>query len=279
LRTALPGAAAVLLLFAGCRAMPLARRPDRAVLRAMLDAQAAARMDVVDFSKPNQANVTAFDPYLAPLILEEISSGTSAASFGVVFDVDGRVRVDSSRPTVYYWQQFAELNGKVHEQLAFAWIYPDRSGSPGLVQGVRQTLDRNGFPFVYEVLPRHARGRVAYVSLELESEATRALGGPLAGNRYTVEPDAAQLPDVVVAGTTADGPEPMGPYLYLRSGTREISHLHCRCSPTRFKKLRHDRQYELVRGELLAVFGIPSPWSEEASAELVRCLRLGGTPP
>jgi hypothetical protein len=141
-------------------------------------------------------------------------------------------------------------------------------------------LDHRGFAIVWEVLSSEAGLRVLYVSKPIEDAARRQYGDPLPDRRFVVEPHVAEHPDVVVARIVGDGPQPMGPFVYLDYPARRVSTLICRCEPSQVDLFPQSRMYRLValeqvdsavrqvidralahdRGGSLRLLRLPSDW-------------------
>jgi hypothetical protein len=84
-----------------------------------------------------------------------------------------------------------------------------------------------------------------YVSQSLEDRVSQTVGTPLPGRRFSVEPSIEEAPNVVVAGVFEDGPTPLGPYVYLEAGTRNIVSVLCRCSPAQVEEVVATDAYDL----------------------------------
>jgi hypothetical protein len=220
---------------------------------------------------PEQRQGLDFDVYLAPMLVQELAPAAPAAArpdrFGAVIrDASGRLAVDPERPTVYYRRDEAALADRSRPRLAFLWCYGGgAAGKEGFaVQGVRWTLGRDGLPAIFEVLAARSEARRLYASESLERASRAHFGEPLPGRRLAVEGEAREPPAAEFAGLVEDGPAPMGAFVYLEAGTREIVNLLCRCDRTRFQTLESDGRFRLAPLEELAALGIEDPeWSEE----------------
>lgn len=189
--------------------------------------------------------------YLAPLIMQGPRDPSAAtldfARFGAVWPADGGPpRVATEQLTVYFFPSQAMLNGRPHDQWNYVWFYPPPAGAKRLQwRGFRTTLDADGLPAVWEWAADDAPLRVLFVSAALAVAAEKAFGPPLPGRRYAVEPAVADQPQVVVPRLLADGPQPMGPYVYLDGQDLGLTTLLCRCSPGLVERWFVDVQYEL----------------------------------
>ncbi|KHE91760.1 MAG: hypothetical protein K8F52_07910 [Candidatus Scalindua rubra] len=233
--------------------------------------------DVVNLYKPIHPEIhdsPGFDIYMAPLIIQEIPSGGAGDMtdrFGfVTADSSGRLHIDSTRPVVYYFQSYIDLGGSVHQQISYLWCY-DRGNTEyfgeniGIaVQGIRMTMDSDGFPAIIELLGDTSNYRILYVSKTLEETTVDIFGKPLPGRKYSIERNQEDLPDIVVARVVERGPEPSGPFVYIQSCSHDITTLLCRCENTQFRDIEEDVLYELLPIEELYIVGInDTSWSQE----------------
>lgn len=184
-------------------------------------------LGLVRLLKPDMEAEVGLDPYLAPLLYIEEGEHARLLDDTVWFQDSGLVRGDH------------ELR-----QLSFAWARILPSGELA-VQALRMTCDREGYPALYEVL-------------------SGPHGAPA---QWTVESlaQAQPLPGASLVARIADGPAPMGPYVYLEAASADVQRLHCRCSPSHFDTLAGDRTYALVPwDEASAPFELELPAPERA---------------
>jgi hypothetical protein len=107
-------------------------------------------------------------------------------------------------------------------------------------------LDHRGFAMMWEILSSDASLRVFFVSKTVERAAERVYGRPLPDRRYCVEPSLEQHPDIVVARIVGDGPQPMGPILYLEHSNHHVTNVICRCEPSQADLFPRTREYQLI---------------------------------
>ncbi len=193
---------------------------------------------------------------LAPLILVE---GEETGQWGAVTD-EGDV-APSAAPVVYYGEGQALAGGQPRRQFDYHWWHRASADAPWAAQGVRITVDDDGLPLTWEVLRDDSGLRVLYVSEKLERRARRHHGEPLDGRAFTLERSTGDTPRVVVARALADGPVPMGPWAYLRSGAGEVTSLICRCMPSQTTGPLERTDYQLRVWNDLS--GRRSPWTQE----------------
>ncbi len=230
--------------------------------RASIRDRSQRQLIAADFYKPRQNSDADFGIEMTPLIVQELAgdttSGTHPDRFGTIrWDGDGRVRVDTGTPAVYFAKSTAILRQNTYEQITFAWFYPQSVAPNALAaQGVRMTLDTEGFPLVWEVLADTTAKTLVFVTESLEAGAVKRFGTVRHGRRYAVEPSVSNLPDVVLPRLIADGPMPMGPWVYLRAATRDVTTLLCRCSPSEVDELVEAPYYDLLPLESLADLGL-----------------------
>jgi hypothetical protein len=212
----------------------------------------------------------AFDPYLAPLFYRDPDDDDTPPFGTVGLGPEGRPVVDPDRRAVYFAVDAAVLGGAEHPRLAFVWACPGADGAPAF-QGLRATLDAQGYPALIEVLVDSSGARVVYVSQGLERAAEEAFGEPLPGRELAVEPDLERHPEVIVPRAFVEGPAPMGPFVYERD--LDVATLHCRCRPAHVGEVLGGVEYELRPLEQLAAIGVaPPPWPGPPALDA--CLRL-----
>ncbi|MEE9297277.1 MAG: hypothetical protein V3W34_20240 [Phycisphaerae bacterium] len=208
-----------------------------------------SRFHSADFFKPNADETRGVAPELAPLIVQQISKAVSqvdhGARFGALHVVGRDWWVDADRPTVYFDSSTAVLQAKPYRQLVFSWVYAKTACNFGS-QGVRMTLDAEGFPFIWEVAHGFGGVKHIYIARSLEEAAADQFGPPLPGRRYSIEAGLSQCPDAVVARVLDDGPIPMGPFVYLDDHCNTVRTLICRCMPAQVDEFVHTVYYDLV---------------------------------
>lgn len=194
---------------------------------------AAARRAVYDASdrwydraalwKPAGSSGPAFD--LAPLLILETGATGDAAG-------PAEVRFEESS---------IEIHGRSYRRWTFVW-----GGDGAGLQGLRMTLDSEGFPAIYEILGDSSGARLIFVSSAVEQAASAAFGAPLTGRRFTVERSIDETPRVVVPGILEPGPAPLGPFVYLSAEARDVTSLICRCMPSLVEVIDTNTEYALV---------------------------------
>jgi hypothetical protein len=180
--------------------------------------------------KPAEGTVDGKAWTFAPLLIQEVPRPDS-------------VGLDQpSAPTVvYYRESSTRIGGRDYSQWSYVWSYPDAES----VQGIRLTVGADGFPAVYEVLHDSSGARLLFVADVLEQEARETFGARLPGRRFTVEREVEQTPDVVVGGTLESGPTPLGPFVYVWEGSRDVNTVICRCMPSRVVSIPTTATYDL----------------------------------
>lgn len=172
---------------------------------------------------------------LAPLIVEEAIPGFDSAAL----------------PPVQATMSETLIDGRRHPQFIYRWQYPGAQANPGALaaQGIRITLNSAGQPVIWEVLADTSGAKLIFVSHSLEAAARAEFGPPLPDRRFSVERGGAQSPETVVARVIEDGPTPMGPVVYLRAGTHDVSTLICRCMPSQAETIVAQQNYPLTTGQ------------------------------
>lgn len=190
--------------------------------------------------------------WMAPLVVHEQATapteGDAANRFGaLVTGPSAEWSIDSRRATVYQTTKRIRIGERSYVQQSFLWFYrPARDGAVPRWRGLRQTLNRRGFPVVLESLSSDTSSRVFFVAKSLENAAARQFGGPLPGRRYSTEPPCVESADTIVARVVRDGPQPMGPYVYLDHAALAITTMKCRCEPAQVAGFSQSRHYRLV---------------------------------
>jgi hypothetical protein len=167
-------------------------------------------------------------------------------------DSPGSISTES--PVVYWELRDALMTGRHRSQIVYAWFQvspvagssASGDGDPFHVQGIRMTLDDDGAPLLWEVLPRVRGQRLVFVSRRLEEAAGRVFGAPLPGRRYAIEGPIEDCPDTLVVRVLEDGPLPMGPWVYVERDGLTIRTLLCRCMPGQVDENVETLEYELA---------------------------------
>lgn len=190
------------------------------------------------FLKPApSATATAQARQLAPLLIIE-APGPNALP-----DWPG----PNAHPQIFFRSGSATLNGRRHEQLTYWWTYPKGPGrAASRAQGTRITLNSAGQPVIWEVLADSSGASLVFVAQSLEAQVVREVGPALEQRRFAVERSLRDAPNVVVARVIDDGPMPMGPIIYLRSDTHDVTTVSCRCMEAQAHALAGQLEYELV---------------------------------
>jgi len=168
---------------------------------------------------------------LAPLLMLEVGDASEAV-------------VPAGAPTVYYERSDVEIDGRTLEQWTYLWLHPD-SSRESEAQGIRMTLEVDGFPAIFEVLRDSSGARPVFVSTVLENEAAERLGPPLPGRRFAIEPSVAEAPRVVVPGVLEPGPMPLGPFVYVTKKTNDVATVICRCMSSQVESVVRSSEYRL----------------------------------
>jgi hypothetical protein len=204
------------------------------------------------FYKPRENGANGPEWTYAPLIVQEVDDGWEADLTEPFGAITQKGTIDQERPTVYVATSTARLGGREHDQVTYAWRYPERTPRESCLKdagmrGVRLTLSADGMPLVWEALSTEEPRRVLFVSNSLEEAAKREFGDPLPRRTFSVEREVAEARDVVVVRVIDDGPVPMGPYVYLSAlPRRDITTVLCRCSPSQVDEFVATRSYELL---------------------------------
>ncbi len=210
------------------------------------------RFERAAFFSPDPETTPGDLRWMSPLIVEQLdpqqAEDSPRTGFGrLIADESGHLIVDPDEPTVYHASSTVEFDGESHGQSTFLWFYAstEPNGRPAW-RGFRMLLDDRGFTMIWEILSSDSPLRVFYVAKPVEEAARRQYGSPLPGRRYSVEPSLRDHPDIIVARIVADGPQPMGPFLYLDHPDRQVTTLICRCEPSQVDLFPTSRHYRLI---------------------------------
>jgi hypothetical protein len=209
--------------------------------------------------KPVSQDTQKLETVLAPFILQGtgLAAGEVArqrAAFGV--PLPGA----SGSPAVVYFRAGTTLwGGVVHTQMMYLWLYAGGAGDEALpAQGVRITLNRQGFPVICEMLAAPQGRQEVYVAGSVEHASLRHFGGRLPGRRFAVEPAVVEAPALVMPLVVEDGPVVFGPMVYLEGRTRGPHAVICRCMPALATEIVDTVYYRL------------EPWPADAARQLRR---------
>lgn len=225
------------LILTGCATGPTALTTGQ---QADFQARAEAHFARVTYLKPSATNhVSPLAAQLAPLLLQEVR-GTNGQS---------DLPAGSPKPQLFCAASRISLNGRAHEQMTYWWRYPKsakRNHRALEGQGVRLTLSSAGRPVIWEVLGDTSGAKLIFVAQSLEAQAAREFGTPLDGRKFAVERSLADAPNTVVARVIEDGPMPMGPIIYQRVETRDVTTVICRCMDAQADELAGQAEYQLT---------------------------------
>lgn len=110
-----------------------------------------------------------------------------------------------------------------------SWTFYWWGGAMSQPQAIHATLGEDRFPIAYEVFHDSAGAELWFADLEVEQSGAEALGGPLEGRRYTLEPAIDEAPATLIGGLYEPGPTPLGPFVYLWEQSNDVNVILCRC--------------------------------------------------
>ncbi len=177
---------------------------------------------------------------LAPLIVHETTSTDLA---GYLVPVDPPTNSQPNEPTAYVHESNITLHGQTHPQITYVWFYLASDSQELHARALRMTLDTSGAPVIWEILGDDDQLVQAFVAQSLESESA-ANTEPATHRRHHVEPPVNEHPNLIVPRILADGPVPMGPWVYLDEGRNPITVI-CRCMPSQLDKTIADTYYQI----------------------------------
>ena len=236
-RTGLCLAGLVLAAETGCATRPPAINAEQA---AAFRTRAEAHFQRGFYLKPAETSIATPQSWqLAPLFIVEANDAIANAD----------LPSPPARPQVFFQPGHTMLNGRQHEQMTYWWTYPKDSRAPPNAlpaQGVRITLDSNGQPVIWETLADTSGAELVFVAQSLELKALQQFVTPLEGRRFAVESALVDAANVIVARVIEDGPVTMGPIVYLRAGTHDMTTVICRCMEAQVRELVGQQEYDLV---------------------------------
>lgn len=234
----------------------------------------------VHYLKPIETSASGLVLNLAPLLFMEDT--VAHTNFSAYPDRPGTLtsgspkRLDMSQTTVYYSSSTLTTSNRILAQLTYEWCYPtmEKKGKPLTRlkwQGVRLTLNSQGYPVVWEVLNETQQRQVFFVARSLEEKTKARFTNACPDRRFVIESPIETAPRAVVGGILEDGPVPMGPAVYLEQGTRDIVSILCRCMPPRSTNVLTTSGYTLApRPEN----GLPAPGGIKKPVPLSIALRV-----
>lgn len=137
------------------------------------------------------------------------------------------------------------LHNRWYRQFTYTWNTSSPRTDTTLTQGVRITLNSSDAPVIWEILRDSSGAEIIYAADSLEFAARTEFGLPQPGHKFALERAFPENPSLVLANVISDGPVAMGPILYLRGETLDVTALICRCMPAQFTDLAATREYLL----------------------------------
>jgi hypothetical protein len=213
-----------------------------------------SRFEQAAFWSPDPESDAGVPLWMAPLIVQELPVDATGSRQPPVFfgamagKRSASASVDTDCQTVYLMVSKVSLKGSLFERWTYLWFYP--AASPGRqlrCRGVRMTIGSRGHAIIWEILSNEIDLSEIYVSKPLEKASREQYGPPLPGRRFSVEPALEEYPNVVVPRIVADGPQPMGPFLYLDAAQLDVATLICRCEPSQVGEFPMSSHYRLER--------------------------------
>jgi hypothetical protein len=189
---------------------------------------------------------------MAPLIVQQIARGSADDAHPRIAGIEGSALTTAAAtpPSIFVWKPDVNLPSGSRRQVNHLWCFARRNPLDKQLrpvwQGVRMTPDARGFPVIWEVLDDREPLAVIFIAKSLEAASAAAYGPPLPGRRFSIERGVDECPDVVVARLLDDGPEPMGPLVYLRASDLAVTTLLCRCMPAQYSNAVEQNTYRLA---------------------------------
>ena len=206
----------VLVGWCGCAHLPTVTPEERLGIYARKD----VHFDRTILLKPAESSHPEFR--FAPLLVQEVISTNKAPAMP---------------HSVYSWRTRALAVDGVMEQINYLWFHPGNAQGTRIPQGVRITFDRPGQPVLWEILRDPTGARILFVSQSFEAVAMTSYPTPLPGRRFWVEQAVEDVPTIVVARILDEAPADMGPIVYLKHGSHDVSTVICRCMDAQAKEV------------------------------------------
>ncbi|MCB9853994.1 MAG: hypothetical protein H6819_12910 [Phycisphaerales bacterium] len=227
---------------------PVARVNEAANLADYYE-RATRQFALADFLKPSGEDVPDRIVTMSPLIVREVAEPYADLHFGMSIEAAlGLEKNDEpDKPVIYYHEDAATIAGVERQRLAFMWLFDKRRVDNARLlrlQGFRMTLDEKGFAIFWEVLDL-SPPRMIYVAQSVEDAAKSEFGPPEAPRRFSVELPFSEASQMIVPRILSDGPQPMGPFVYIDGHTHEVTTLLCRCMPSQVADFRHNQYFDL----------------------------------
>lgn len=224
---------------------------------------------LADYYKPLEGGGSEHDIRLAPLIVQEVPDGrptnpSTQPMLAVRILADNQWKYDSYEPAVYFADGMARLRAGALLQKSYLWCYsriPAPEAHVKRWRGIRMTLNSQGAPVIWEAFADHDPIIVVFVARSLEDKAKNHFGDVLEGRKFAVERSLREQPNVVVARVLEDGPEAMGPFVYVSAERDTFTTLLCRCMPSQFSNVAETYEYRL--SDLASLAGLSPgklPW-------------------
>lgn len=226
------------------------------------------RFALADFIKPSGENVPEQIIAMSPLIVREVAEPYADQHFGTPIESDGRAAAPSANPpsVIYYFEDAATIGGVGRNRLTFVWGFDKKRGVDYRLmhrQGFRMTLDDKGYALFWEVLDSRSP-RIVYVAQSVEDAAASEFGPPESPRHFSIERPLAEAPETIVPRILSDGPQPMGPFIYIDANKHEVTTLLCRCMPSQVEDFRNNQYFDLR----------PLPADEPNNRQLLRFHKL-----
>ena len=256
------------LLLCGCATSHETQFRLAEAIRTEIYHQTEAQFDNGTFLKPREAAGTETAFKLAPLVVQEIHPTTKTNQSAPASSTPS-----TNDALMNFTRSEASIHGRTYQQWTYFWrssawnrsarghqnpVDPEQftssrhrksqksNSGPLPIQGIRITLNKAGNPVIWEVLSDTSGAEIIFVAQSVEAAGASQFGPPLPGRRHSTEIESTNAPLAVVARVIEDGPTPIGPMVYSRAGTRNISAVLCRCMPSQVKQLVRVRYYRLV---------------------------------
>lgn len=235
--------------------------------------------------KPSESDPSKIALELYPLLLIESAPPLDSPAPRWGWGVVDHAKISPGPPTLYSAKDAVEIRGRLHTQYRHFWFYRSLAAPAASWkrQGLRITFAQDGSPAIWEVLDDSSGASAIYVTENLEKLAQNEFGPPSKGRRFWIENSTELFPETIVARTLGDGPIPMGPWVYLKGDSMDVTTLLCRCTPSQVKgdvttAYYHPRSIpeesrspdaieadsSLNRPFLPWTWPVPSTWIEEA---------------
>lgn len=205
---------------------------------------------LADFFKPAEGSAEDDVVYMAPLIVREVGGAEHdewflGAELPAVYAADLPTTMPASERVVYFYRDEVIVGDWAHQRLTYLWVMRQKSTNEQTWCGIRQIRGLDGRTIISEVIGDDRAHREVFVAQSVEDKAWIQFGKPLPKRLNATEASFESHPNTFVVRVISDGPQPMGPFVYLEPDGRSVTTLLCRCMTSQYEAVRENAYYQL----------------------------------